>query len=185
LVTKALLSLLAFTLAPLGQSAQAQAGGAATVDQIPSRSAVPRDVRPGTAAPDIVRVAPVRGKGSSSSVQEAEGQKVPPRVSPEVVEACRAAQAEDRPPPEGVDCLAAIQASAEAEQNAATAESSLLQLFGQSGDVTGARNQRSGASVNADAVARQLSTGEVQPSSGGTAAGVIARERGAPSNPPR
>lgn len=179
-----MLSLLAFTLAPLGQSAQAQADGAATVDQIPHRSAGSAATRPGAAPPDIARVAPVRGRGSSSSAKEPVRQGTPPRVAPEVVQACRAAQAQDRPPPKGVDCLGALQAAAEPQEVESTAESSLLQMFGRRGNVTGGGDQRSRSSVNADAVARQLSTGDVQPSSGDAAAGVVARERGAPANPP-
>lgn len=177
-----MISLLAFTLASLGQSAQAQVLGAATVDQV---AGGPRGERPVTASPDIARVAPVRGKGSSSSAQEPVRQSAAPRISPEVVEACRAAQEQDRPAPDGVDCIAALQAAAEAQQSGSTAESSLLQMFGQGGNMTGGANQRSRSSANADAVARQLSTGDVQPSSGDAAAGVIARERGAPANPPR
>jgi hypothetical protein len=81
--------------------------------------------------------------------------------------------------------MAAMQALAE-PQPAATAESSLLELFGQRGDVTGTAESGSRSSANADQVARQLSTGDVQPSSGTVAAGVAARERGAPpANPPR
>jgi hypothetical protein len=95
------------------------------------------------------------------------------------MEACRAAQAEDRRPPEGVDCTGAMQAMAQA-QPVQTAEGSLLQLFGQSGDVTGASVSRSTDSVDADNVARQLSTGEVPGSATGTAAGIIARDRVAP-----
>jgi hypothetical protein len=81
--------------------------------------------------------------------------------------------------------MAAMQALAKAQPQA-TAESSLLELFGRNGNVTGTTDSGSRSTVNADAVARQLSTGDVQPASGDTAAGVAARERGAPpANQPR
>jgi hypothetical protein len=107
-----------------------------------------------------------------------------PVIAPEVIEACRQAQAEDRRPPEGIDCMAAMQAAAAAP--AATAEGSLLQLFGQSANVTGPPSSQAGGSVNADAVARQLSTGDFQPGSADGAAAVAGRERAAPApNSPR
>ena len=155
-------------------TAGAQLLGRATVEQIPSRSAP-------AARADAVRVAPVRGQSSSASSQEARQEKPAPRVPPEVVEACRAAQAEDRRPPEGVDCMAAMQASAEAQPEV-TAEGSLLELFGQSANVTGAPAARAAASVDADNVARQVSSGEVS----GAAAAIVSRERVAPPpNQPR
>ena len=166
------------------QPVAAQSSGAAVVDQISSRS-VSATQASGGGRTDLVRVMPVRGRGSSASTREAARETPVPRVAPEVIEACRAAQAEDRPPPKGVDCMGAMQALAEAQPHS-TAESSLLELFGQRGNVTGAANARANSSANADAVARQLSTGDVQPSSADSAAGAVARGRGAPpANPPR
>lgn len=137
------------------------------------------------AASAAVRIAPVRGARSSGPSQER------PRegggavaIAPEIVEACRKAREEDRPAPDGIDCLAVAQALGEAPP--ATAEGSLLQLFGQSGNVTGAPAAQAGGSVNADAVARQLSTGEVQGGSADGAAAIVGRERAAPPpNSPR
>lgn len=72
--------------------------------------------------------------------------------------------------------MAAMQALAQASAPS-TAESSLLELFGQRGNVTGAPEVQSSASTNADTVARQVSTGEVQ---GNGAAAIVARERASP-----
>jgi hypothetical protein len=126
-----------------------------------------------------VRVAPVRGgQSSSSSVQEALRENAAPPVPPEVVEACRQAQAEDRAPPQGVDCMAAMQSVAQI-QPAVTAEGSLLELLGQSSNVTGATPVQRGALINADTVARQLATGDVQNASSIEAA-AIARQGSSP-----
>lgn len=89
-----------------------------------------------------------------------------------MVEACQRARAEDRSPPEGVDCIAAMQGNAEAPT--ATAESSLLPLFGQPGSVTNVGVQQTVSSVNADTVAQDLSNGAVL---GNATAGAIARDR--------
>jgi hypothetical protein len=135
-------------------------------------------------AGDKVRVQAVRGGSSSASSREGQRETPAPRVAPEVIEACRAAQAADRPPPEGVDCISAMQALAQAEaQSAPTAEGSLLEMFGQSGNITGVPTSAAAAgSVSADNVARQVSAGEVS----GSAAGIIARERVTPPpNNPR
>ena len=67
--------------------------------------------------------------------------------------------------------MAAMQVMTEAP--VATAESSLLELFGQSGNITVAPAQ-SASSTNADAVARDLSTGDIQ---NNVTAGAIVRER--------
>jgi len=162
--------------AVLANSAQAQLLGSTTVEQIPAKPA------PAARAVDPVRVPAVRGTSSSASAREVQQETPAPRVAPETIEACRAAQAEDRPPPAGIDCMAAMQTLAEAQPDA-TAEGSLLELFGQSGNITGAPSSGSVAtSVSADNVARQVSTGEVS----GSAAGIVARERVAPPpNNPR
>jgi hypothetical protein len=77
-----------------------------------------------------------------------------------------------------------MQALAQAEaQSAPTAEGSLLEMFGQSGNITGVPTSAAAAgSVSADNVARQVSAGEVS----GSAAGIVARERVTPPpNNPR
>ncbi len=160
--------------APAMGAGQAQPG-AATVQQISPRPA----------ASAAARVAPVRGAKSSAAVQErpregGAGAVVPP----EMIEACRKAQAEDRPAPAGMDCLAVAQALA--QPASLTAEAALLPLFGQSGDVTGTRTSQAGPSVNADDVARRLSTGEVQGLAADGVAAIVGRERAAPPpNSPR
>lgn len=155
-------------------SVQAQRG-AAVVDQISPRSA----------AAAVARVAPVRGAKSSSRVAETPregGTKA--SVAPEVVEACRKARAEDRSAVNGIDCLTVVQPDTQAR--AVTAEAALLPLFGQNGDITGVQATQTTPSVNADAVARQLSTGDVQAGVANGAAAVVGRERGAPPpNSPR
>jgi len=175
-VTGRFFILLALASAPVfAPAAHGQLLGSANVEQIPAKPATARGA-------DRVRVPAVRGRSSSASVREGQREAPVPRVAPEVIEACRAAQAEDRQPPAGVDCIAAMQASAEAQPDP-SAEGSLLEMFGQSGNVTGAPASASAASsVNADNVARQVSTGDVS----GSAAGIVARERVAPPpNNPR
>lgn len=157
------------------QPAAAQRGAIA-IEQISSRPA----------AATAVRVAPVRGAKSSTVVQETprEGGAAP-AIAPEVIEACRKAQAEDRPAPEGVDCLAAAEALGQAPAQT-TAEAALLPLFGQNSNVTGAPAGPVAGSADADAVARQLSTGGVQAGGANGAAAIIGRERAAPPpNAPR
>jgi hypothetical protein len=132
---------------------------------------------------DRVNVAPVRGRSSSASAQEGSLRNVAPAVAPEVLEACRRAQAGDQAAPEGVDCIAALQVASQAAP-IATAEGSLLEMFGQPGTVTTASTAPSvGGSTDANSVARDLSNGDVQ-STG--VAGIVARDRGAtppPSSP--
>jgi hypothetical protein len=142
-----------------------------------------------TAKPSVataVRVAPVRGATSSTAGPEtAREGGAAPSVPPEVIEACRQAQAEDRPAPEGVNCLAAAEALGQAPAQL-TAEAALLPLFGQNSNVTGAPAEQVAGSTNADAVARQLSTGDVQAGGANGAAAAIGRDRAAPPpNSPR
>jgi hypothetical protein len=145
--------------------AAAQPRSAIAVDQIPVRS-----------APRQINVTPVRGRSSSASARE---NASVPTVAPEVIAACRAAQAEDRPPPDGIDCIAALQALAQAAAPT-TAEGQLLELFGQRGNVTGPTNLQADSSANADAAARQLATGNVDPIAGNGAAAIVGRQRAAP-----
>ncbi len=141
-------------------------------------------ISPRAAASASARIAPVRGTKSSNSAEEAPRERAARTVAPEIVEACRQAQAEDRPAPNGVDCLAVAQAS---PAPTVTAEAALLPLVGQAGNVTGAPDVQSGAFANADAVARQLSTGDIQAGAANGAAAIAGRERGAPppNNSPR
>ena len=143
-------------------------------------------ISPRAAAAAAVRVAPVRGAKSSAAVEErAREGGAAPAIAPEVVEACRRAQAEDRRAPEGVNCLAAIESLGQAQAQP-TAEAALLPLFGQNSNVTGAPPGQAGGSADAEAVARQLSTGDVQPGGASGVAAIIGRDRAAPPpNAPR
>jgi len=154
-----------FALAAAGFAAcpaAAQPSSAIAIDQIPSR-----------AATGTVSVAPVRGVSSSASAQESG--KVP-TIPPEVIAACQAAQAEDRPAPEGIDCVAALQASAQAAEPE-TAEGYLLNLFGLRSDVTSGTGTQSVDATSADTAARQLATGSITDSG---AAAAIARQQASP-----
>jgi len=159
-----------FALAAAGFAAcpaAAQPSSAIAIDQIPSR-----------AATGTVSVAPVRGVSSSASAQESANV---PTLPPEVIEACRTAQAEDRPAPDGIDCVAALQASAQAAEPQ-TAEGYLLNLFGLNSNVGGETTMQAVNGTSADAAARQLATGNVQDSG---AAAAIARQQAAPPPGPR
>ena len=160
--------LIAFVSAP--GSAHAQAGSPIAVQQIPSFRAV-------TSAGAATSVAAVHAANSPANAKEA---VAVPAVSAATLEACRAAQVEDRAAPKGIDCIAAMQARAQAPQPP-TAEGVLLQLLGQRADLTGAFSANVIGSTNADVAARQLATGDVQPDSVGGAAAVIARQRIAPT----
>lgn len=160
--------LLVAAAAAAALSAPAAAQGLANVEQV------------APAAPsNSITVAPVRGSRSSAAGVETAREAPAPSVPPEIVEACRRAMAEDRPAPDGIDCMAVAQALAQAAPEA-SAEGSLLGLLGQSANVTGEPSNRARTSIDADAVARQLSAGDVQPGSG--AAGAIARDRAPPSS---
>jgi hypothetical protein len=150
---------------PPAAVAEAQPRSAIAVDQIPVRS--------GSAQ---VNMAPVRGRSSSASSQENANV---PNVPPEVIAACRAAQAEDRPPPNGINCIAALQALSQAAAPR-TAEGQLLELFGQRGNITQSTSLQPDVSANADAAARQLATGNVDPVGGNGAAVIVGRQRAAP-----
>ena len=151
----------------ISASVAAQSNRSATVDQIPSAS-----------SSSTVRVQPVSGASSSSSAQpERPVAESMPSAPNELVEACRAAQNEDRPGPEGVDCVAVLQ-TPDAVEPGLTAEGSLLELFGQRSNVTGSAGNSVSTATSADAVARQISTGDFQ--AGSEAAAVAARERAAP-----
>jgi hypothetical protein len=99
-----------------------------------------------------------------------------------VVQACREAGLRGTQI-EGVDCAAILQ-QAEARASEPSGEGALLQqIFGRRANVTGVGGNVPAASVDADAVARQLSTGNAQ---GAGAAEIAARQREAPPpNRPR
>ena len=95
-------------------------------------------------------------------------------AAPEVIQACRDAGLKGTRI-EGVDCAAILQ-QADARASQPSGEGALLQMFGQRANVTGVGNAPA-ATVDADAVARQLSTGNAQ---GAGAAEIAARQREAP-----
>lgn len=101
-------------------------------------------------------------------------------VPPGAIEACREAELQERAAPEGIDC-AAVGASAEANRPVRTAEGSLLELLGIAGSITATPGAEAAQPQTADAIARRLATGDVQPGSDTVAAGVVTRR----STPPR
>lgn len=166
-----LIAHLAALAALSGSLSYAQSGSPIAVEQVSSG-------RVQSTTSGAVRVAPVpRTNGSASSSRTA----APPTVPQQVIVACRDAQAEDRSPPEGVDCIAALQAVAATS----TAEASLLEGFGLRANVTGTPGGRTTDIANADAAARQFATGDIG-SEAGSAAAAIANQRVArPPNSPR
>lgn len=106
----------------------------------------------------------------------------PAAPAPEVVEACREAGLRGASVA-GVDCGTILQ-QADAQASQPSGEGALLQqIFGRRANVTGVGGNVPGASVDADAVARQLSTGNAQ---GAGAAEIASRQREAPPpNRPR
>jgi hypothetical protein len=93
------------------------------------------------------------------------------------IELCRSAQLGGAPP-EGVDCQTVLQFAP--PELRPTAESTLLMLLGEPGSVTRPGLAMEASGSNADIVARQISTGSFD----GNAAGIAARERGAPAQTP-
>ena len=81
-----------------------------------------------------------------------------------------------------MDCRAILQ-QADAQASQPSGEGVLLELFGQRANITGPDTSATAESVDADAVARQLSTGNAQ---GNGAGEIAARRRDAPPpNRPR
>ena len=124
---------------------------------------------------------------SSATVQRADAERVVPPVSAKDLAVCQQAQSTDRPAPAGVDCFKALQVTS--GRATPSAEGSLLNLLGQSSDVTATSPVNDGASANADQVSRQLATGDIGGATGGDAAASVARDRAAPPSasvpPPR
>ena len=158
----------------LGSVSYAQTGSPIAVQQVPSTRVQAR-------VSGTVRVTPVPGTNASASASRT---AAPPTVPQQVIDACRDAQAEDRPPPAGIDCIGAMQAVAAASATS-TAEASLLGLSGLRADVTGTPAAQTMDGTNADAAARQLATGEVQSGTGSGAAAIVASQRAAPPPSPR
>lgn len=148
---------------------------AASHGQVSSRVIVDQLSRPLTSAsasPQPVSSSS-REAGRGGLRTGAQGASTAP--APEVVEACREAGLRGGQV-KGVDCAAILQA-ADAQLSQPSGEGTLLQMFGQRANVTGAQANRPVAGTDADAVARQLSSGDPQ---GNGAAGVAIRNRDAP-----
>lgn len=149
----------------------AQTSTSVTVDQIsrprPSASAIPQPVSSGS-----------RSVGSADLVQRAEAAAGP---SQEEIDVCRAASVQGVQL-KGLDCASILEQAA-ARQARPSGEGVLLGVLGQRATLTTQEETRSGGTVDADSVARQLSTGGVQ----GNAAEVVAtiRNNPPPGSPPR
>ncbi|HEU0044541.1 hypothetical protein [Sphingomonas sp.] len=132
----------------------------------------------------VAAIEQIDSSRSSATVQRADAERVAPAVSAKVLAVCQEAQAADRPAPAGVDCVRALQVTA--AKAAPSAEGSLLNLLGQSSDVTATSQVNEGSSTNADQVSRQLANGDVGSAASGDAAASVARDRAPPpsSTPP-
>ena len=145
--------------------------------QISWRVAIDQLSRPHGAASAIPQ--PVSSSSRAAPAVEGSGRSGP---SEELVRACREAALRGVAL-QGADCAAILQ-SAEAQGPQASGEGTLLQMFGRNPNVSGGSSARGTGATGADAVARQLSTGDGQGAAASdAAAGVAARQRVAP--PPR
>jgi hypothetical protein len=128
-------------------------------------------------APQPVSSSSREGSGAGALTANAGASAAAP---PEVVQACREVGLRGTGVA-GVDCGAILQA-ADARASQPSSEGVLLGLTGQRTNNAAPDTSRSAATVDADAVARQLSTGNAQ----GNSAGEIVRSREAPpANRPR
>ena len=132
-----------------------------------------------TAVPQPVSSSSREGSGATALRAR---QGAPAAPAPELVEACREASLRGARV-EGIDCAAVLQ-QADAPVSQPSGEGVLLQMFGQRANVTTPDATASAATVNADAVARQLSTGNTQ--GNGAAEIAVRQQRDAPPpNRPR
>jgi hypothetical protein len=158
-----------------GNASIAQSPSPVAIEQIPSgpgtRSSTREAIGRPAASPDQRQ-----GEVQRSSAVDTIGTP----LSEETVQACRNAEVGGAPP-EGVNCVAVLQTAEEAAAEV-TAEGALLELLGQRGTMLEPAARRTEA-FNADAVARQLSTDNVQDLTAGGAAGIAARQR--PTQGPR
>ncbi len=121
--------------------------------------------------------------GTEPEAGGAQGQRRSNAPPAQLVELCRNAGLSGGATPDGLNCARVLE---EAEGRAAqpNGEGVLLEMLGQSSSVTGPAPVEQ-QSVDADAVARQLSTGAVPGGSGSDAAGAIVRRDAPPPNQPR
>lgn len=118
----------------------------------------------------LVAAGQLNSSGAGTTNPDTEATNLPAAVA----ELCRQAELQERPPPESVDCAALSRPRA---QTLRTAEGSLLELLGISGTVTATPPAESTQPQDADAIARRLATGDVQPATDTNAAGVLNRQR--------
>jgi hypothetical protein len=167
-----LILLLSVTLLPCSAVAYGQMASRVTVDQLSrpltSASASPQPVSSSSRA------------ATDPTGLKASAQSAPAEPTAEVVDACRRERIRGRQV-EGTEC-AAILAVVNSQPPQPSGEGVLLQMFGQRANVTGGEANASAATTDADAVARQLSTGDPQ---GSGAAGAIMRRDAPPPNAPR
>ncbi len=131
-----------------------------------------------TAVPQPVSASSREGSGNTALRAR---QGTPTAPAPEVVEACREASLRGARI-EGIDCTAVLQ-QADTRASQPSGEGVLLNMVGQRANVTTPDANASAGNVNADSVARQLSTGNTQ---GNGAAEIAVRQREAPpANRPR
>jgi hypothetical protein len=155
------------TLALIAAPVHGQPGSRVAVDQLSKPLGSATAVKPPVSASSR--------EGTGSTALSAAS------AAPQVVQACREAGLRGTRI-EGVDCAAILQ-QADARASQPSGEGALLQMFGQRANVTGVGNNVPAAGVDADAVARQLSTGNAQ---GAGAAEIASRQRQAPPpNRPR
>jgi hypothetical protein len=127
-------------------------------------------------APQPVSSSSREGSGSGALTANAGASAAAP---PEVIQACREAGLRGAGVA-GVDCGAVLQA-ANARASQPSGEGVLLGLTGQRANNAAPDANRSAATVDADAVARQLSTGNAQGNSGE----IIRSREAPPPNRPR
>ena len=175
---KPVCSFLIAAFAVAGAQATAQSGRAVRVDQI--GTARPAASTPGAEQVTVPAVRTRRGATSSAGTGNSE-ELQPARTAaaaPHQIEACRNAQITGVRV-EGLNCTAIMRQETPA---AAGGEGTLLELFGQAGSLSGLSPDAAPVeAVDADAVARQLATGNAQD---GTAAGAVVQDRAPPQPQP-
>jgi hypothetical protein len=173
---KSLLLLFAASASLGAPPAYAQATSAVSVDQI-SRGRT--TVAP---IPQPVASSSRAALGSDGRLAEGGSRDASVGPAPQLVEICRDAALRGGNP-EGLDCRRILQ-EAEDQTVQPNGEGVLLEMLGQSANVTGAGRVEQ-SSGDADSVARQLSTGAVPGSSANEAAGIVARRDAPPAGQPR
>ena len=100
-------------------------------------------------------------------------------VPPEVIAACES-EDETAERPEGVDCAALLQQLSQARRPGLSAEMTLLGFGRPDSSTPAGTSQQAANSINADDVARQASTGDLQNPGASNAIGAIVQQGGGP-----